>query len=98
MSRFPLIGLALCALAWGDTYPRQPGIDVQHYVFGITVNDDNDEIAGETTVVVRFVKDGVTEVALDLASAADGKGMTVAGGDLRRRSRPFRPPVRPAAF
>lgn len=78
MSRFPLIGLALCALAWGDTYPRQPGIDVQHYIFGITVNDENDEIAGETTVVVRFVKDGVTQVALDLASAADGKGMTVA--------------------
>jgi aminopeptidase N len=77
MSRFPLIGLALCAVAWGDTYPRQPGIDVQHYIFGITVNDETDEIAGETTIAVRFVKDGVTHVALDLASAANGKGMSV---------------------
>ena len=91
MSRFPLIGLALCALAWGDTYPRQPGIDIQHYVFGITVNDENDEIAGETTVAVRFVKDGVTQIALDLASAADGKGHDGCRGDLGRRCRAISP-------
>jgi len=89
MSRFPLIALACCALAWGDTYPRQQGIDVQHYVFGITVTDDNDELAGETTVVVRFVKDGVTEIALDLASVADGKGMTVAGVTSSGAAAPF---------
>jgi aminopeptidase N len=71
-------GLALClSLAFADTYRRQPGVDVQHYVFRVVLSDDSDEIAGETTVTVRFVKDGLTEFWLDLASAANGKGMTV---------------------
>ncbi|HEY2013524.1 MAG TPA: hypothetical protein VGH38_08500, partial [Bryobacteraceae bacterium] len=64
-------------LAIADNYPRQPGIDIQHYIFRVTLNDQNDEITGETTAVIRFIRDGVTEVALDLASAANGKGMTV---------------------
>jgi aminopeptidase N len=77
MRRFLLAGL-LCAIQLAaDTYPRQPGIDAQHYIFRLTLSDDTDEIAGEATVEFRFVKDGVAEVALDLASAADGKGMTV---------------------
>src|SRR5436309_10810734 len=64
-----LLGLTVCAALWADTYPRQPGIDVQHYVFRVTLSDDTDEIAGETTVTVRFVKEGVTQFALDLGSA-----------------------------
>jgi aminopeptidase N len=73
-----LAALLLCvSLASADTYPRQPGIDIQHYIFRVTLADESDRIAGETTVVVRFVKPGVTELALDLASAANGKGMTV---------------------
>ncbi|HYW46635.1 MAG TPA: M1 family aminopeptidase [Bryobacteraceae bacterium] len=64
-------------LVLADQYPRQPGVDVRHYTFRVTLNDDNDEIAGETTVALLFVKDGVAEFALDLASAAEGKGMTV---------------------
>ena len=72
------LGLCLCATqAIADNYPRQPGIDVQHYIFRVTLNDDNDEIAGETTAALKFVRDGVTEVALDLTSASEGKGMTV---------------------
>ena len=71
-------GLALCvSLVFADTYQRQPGVDVQHYLFRVTLSDDSDEIAGETLVRVRFVKDGLKEFWLDLASAADGKGMTV---------------------
>src|ERR1017187_6268750 len=71
-------GLALCVcLAFADTYERQPGVDVQHYVFRVTLSDGSDEIAGETTVTVRFLKDGLTQFWLDLASAANGKGMTV---------------------
>src|SRR4051812_31532741 len=58
---------------FADNYPRQPGIDVQHYVFRIGLTDANDRIDGETTVTVRFVKDGVNEFALDL-----GQAMTVA--------------------
>src|ERR1035441_4524444 len=70
--------LALClSLVFADTYRRQSGVDVQHYVFRVTLSDDSDEVAGETTVTLRFVKDGLTEFWLDLASAANGKGMTV---------------------
>jgi aminopeptidase N len=77
MRRFLLAAL-LCAMQIAaDTYPRQPGIDAQHYIFKLAFSDDTDEIAGEATVEFRFVKDGVAEVALDLTSVADGKGMTV---------------------
>ena len=73
-----LVGLCWCsAAAMADNYPRQPGVDAQHYIFHVTLSDDKDEVAGETTVALKFVKDGVTDVALDLASPANGKGMTV---------------------
>src|SRR5438132_364600 len=82
----PAIGTALAAvlgLAWSappaaaDNYPRQTAVDAIHYVFRLTLNDDTDEIVGETTAELRFTRAGVTEAALDLASAANGKGMTV---------------------
>lgn len=69
----------LCApLVWADSYPRQPGVDAQHYVFRVALNDETDEITGDATIDLRFVQEGVAQVALDLASAANGKGMTVA--------------------
>jgi aminopeptidase N len=72
------LGLGLSApLARADTYPRQPGVDALHYVFRVTLRDDSDEIAGEATADVRFVKEGLTEFALDLASAGRDKGMMV---------------------
>jgi len=87
------VSLALLAAlgspaAVADNYPRQPGIDVQHYVLRVALNDDNDEIAGHTTVTVRFLKDGLAEFWLDLASPKDAKGMTVTGvsiGDISLR-------------
>lgn len=60
-----------------DTYPRQPGVDALHYTFRLTLSDDNDEITGEATVDVRFTQANLTELALDLASVNNGKGMTV---------------------
>ncbi|HYL78277.1 MAG TPA: M1 family metallopeptidase [Bryobacteraceae bacterium] len=60
-----------------DTYPRQQGIDAIHYVFRLTLSDDTDEIVGDATLDLRFIRDGVSEVALDLATATSGKGMTV---------------------
>lgn len=50
---------------------------MQHYQFRIALSDDSDSIAGETTVTVRFLQDGLAEWALDLATPANGKGMTV---------------------
>src|SRR6476619_3738590 len=67
------------ATAGADTYPRQAGIDAQHYIFRLTLlTDDSNEIKGEATVRLRVVADGVREAVLDLTSATpDGKGMTV---------------------
>jgi aminopeptidase N len=75
-----LVCLALSLTdAAADTYPRQPGVDAIHYVFRLTMTDADNEIAGECTATLRMVADGVREVFLDLASAAEGKGMTVSG-------------------
>jgi aminopeptidase N len=73
-----IVGLAGSAPpAAADNYPRQTGVDAIHYVFRLTLSDDTDEIVGETTAELRFTRGGVAEASLDLASAANGKGMTV---------------------
>lgn len=71
--------LWLAAVASADTYPRQSGIDALHYVFRVVITDDSNEIAGETTVTLKAVADGVRNIELDLTSTASGKGMTVSG-------------------
>jgi aminopeptidase N len=58
-------------------YQRQPGLEVAHYVFGITLTDASDDVQGETTVTARFIREGVPNFWLDLTSASNGKGMTV---------------------
>ena len=75
-----LIGLVWLASAHAtaDTYPRQPGVDALHYVFRLAISDASNEIAGETTVTLKLVADGVRDVELDLANASSGQGMTVA--------------------
>lgn len=65
------------AAGYADTYPRQPGVDVQHYIFRLALSDETDEIVGDATVEVRFVLDGVVELALDLVSVGHDGGMTV---------------------
>src|SRR5215217_6955737 len=80
--RFPLLILTVssfAAAARADTYPRQPGVDAQHYAFKLTLlTGDSNEIAGEATVRLRLVKPDTREAILDLATpAAGGTGMTV---------------------
>ena len=68
------------ALTLADTYPRNPDIDVLHYVFAVTLSDASDEIAGEATLDVRVVRAGVAEFSVDLigrSAEREGKGMTV---------------------
>src|SRR3954468_6595731 len=62
-----------------DTYPRQPDVDAIHYAFSLELGEENPEIAGSAAIEMRFVRAGVTSFELDLASAANGKGMTVTG-------------------
>jgi aminopeptidase N len=71
------VGLAAGPAA-AETYQRQPGISVEHYVYGFEVADGTHNIKGDTVVTVRFVADGVDRFFLDLAAARpDGTGMTV---------------------
>ena len=83
-------GLALIACLalpgpplFADAYPRQPAIDVQHYRFCVTLGGPAGQIAGETTVTVRFVQDGVTEFALDLAAGMAVSEVTSSGAPAR---------------
>ena len=69
--------VAVSASLRADTYPRQPDVDAVHYTFTLELSDANPEITGSAAIEMRFVKDGVTSFELDLASAANDKGMTV---------------------
>src|SRR5215467_4833081 len=68
MFRVPIVLAMAAAAAVADTYPRQPNVDAEHYVFQITIGDDRDEISGEALAGIRFLKDGIGEFSLDLAS------------------------------
>jgi aminopeptidase N len=67
--------------AYADTYPRQVGVDVLHYVFTLDLQDAHDRIAGSAAIEILFTRDGVTALRFDLVNRdrATGKGMTVDG-------------------
>ena len=73
-----LLGAVLTAAHHAaDPYTRQPGIDAIHYGFQLALNDSTDQIEGTATVNIRFLERGTTSFWLDLATQADGKGMSV---------------------
>ncbi len=82
MGRFLLPALLCATHLAADSYPRQLGIDAQHYVFKLTLSDSTDEITGEATAEFRFVQDGVAEVALDLAASMTVTEVSSAGAPL----------------
>ncbi len=67
--------LFLFAFVCWKTSPAQE-IDVLHYEYRLTLSDETDEIRGEATITVRFLK-VVDRFSLDLVSKTAGKGMTV---------------------
>jgi aminopeptidase N len=76
------MALAAAALAAplpspADTYPRQPAVDAVHYVFKLTLTDATDEIAGESTALLKVVSGGAREIALDLTGKSGERGMSV---------------------
>lgn len=75
-----VLALFAPAVVRADTYPRQPGLDVLHYAFHLTLSDDTDAIEGEATVVFKVVRDGLETLSLDLVQPkpeAPEKGMRV---------------------
>ena len=51
--------MALGAPAAADTYTRQPGIDVQQYIFRIELKDGTRAISGQADIDLVFKTDGV---------------------------------------
>lgn len=80
-NRFCVLSLVLILSSsrlGADTYPRQSGIDAEHYVFRLSLMPGaNAEVTGEATIGIRVTAPATRELALDLASPANGKGMTV---------------------
>jgi aminopeptidase N len=68
--RLGLIAIFLPVAIQADTYPRQKSIDIQHYIFRVTLTDESNSITGETTVAVRFLDSTVKGFHLDLASGS----------------------------
>jgi aminopeptidase N len=63
------------SLARGQKY--NPVIDVQHYNFSLTVNDENDTLVGDAAISIMF-KHPADSFFLDLAGiGSNGKGMKV---------------------
>ena len=48
-----------------------------HYAFRLTLSDSSSEITGETTITVKFLRDAVAALDLDLTSLSLATGMTV---------------------
>ncbi len=72
--------LCFASLLAADRYPRNRQVDVLHYVFRLKLQDDSNEIDGQTSVDIRFREAGVERFELDLTGKAkdDAKtGMTV---------------------
>ncbi|WP_242527904.1 M1 family metallopeptidase [Allomuricauda sp. CAU 1633] len=59
-----------------DQYPKNENVDVQHYVFGLSLTDASNEIQGETQVTVTF-KEKAVPFALDLIAKSGEFGMEV---------------------
>ncbi|WP_276169134.1 M1 family metallopeptidase [Zobellia alginiliquefaciens] len=75
-SLFTLFFWSILVLQAQDTYQRNTSADVQGYVFGLSLNDESNQIKGEAEITVNFKK-GVNPFALDLIAKSESYGMTI---------------------
>ena len=75
MRIFKALGLVVSLFAISNLY-GQKSIDVQHYKFQITLNDDNDTIRGKATITTKFLTKS-DQLVFDLKSIHKAKGMQV---------------------
>ena len=80
-THFILVVFVLQSWALTDTYPKNPKIDVLHYVFDITLSDDTDVIQVKEQVELRWAEAGMTELRLDLIHREGAMGMEVSAID-----------------
>lgn len=62
-----------------DDYKLNPNIDIQHYKFELTLNDDSNNILGRTTIKVYYKSGTTSRLVFDLISynAGENKGMKI---------------------
>ena len=77
-----LIGLFTTSFisAHADKYPKNHSIDVMHYDFTIRVSDSTDAIQGKAVITIKFKKNDVKTLRLDLINKSisrKDKGMIV---------------------
>ncbi len=86
-----LVAVAGLVDVGADTYPKNPRVDVGHYRFDLTLQDQDNRIAGTAEVDLRFVGEGETTLRFDLVNhaAATGRGMTVSAVSAGGASLPF---------
>jgi len=78
MTKYAFILLLVPVLSFGDTYPKNPNIDVLHYVFSINLSDETNEIEGLASITFLFKIAGINQVRLDFTGkSSEGKGMLV---------------------
>ena len=77
-------GLLLTFLApqavFGDSYPVDEFIDIEHYRFMLELSDKTDEISGTVTVQAKLLKQGIRKIRLNLINRTEqsgGYGMVV---------------------
>lgn len=61
-----------------DIYKKNESANVKHYIFNLSLNDDNNKITGESLITVDF-NENAKQFALDLISKSSFYGMTVTG-------------------
>lgn len=92
-----LISISVASHASADNYPRNPNVDVLNYSFRLTLNDENNLLAGEMTATIRFLTAGISTFHLDLIGKSGeenreggaGTGMTVESLEEDGKSIPF---------
>ena len=76
LSLFVLLFWSTLVLQAQDTYQRNTSADIQGYIFGVTLNDESNQIKGEAEITVDF-KNEVNPFTLDLIAKGDNYGMQV---------------------
>lgn len=72
-----LFTISVCSVSAGDSYKRNPLIDVLNYSFQISISDTSDIIYGKTAISLSF-KGEVSTMEFDLKNLKpDGNGMIV---------------------
>ncbi len=87
-----IVVLLLClplAVSAKDPYPKNPALDVQHYVFKLKLADRHDTLKATAQISI-LLKADVSSFTLDLQSATGPRGMAVSELRVNNKKTPFR--------